>query len=268
MLCAALSVAALEPPPRREVRFGDRTLAIPEPAGFEPVSRLEPELLPLHQSALPAEIRLIDTYVDRENFASVQDGTALALDRHFQLLVVHAVDGAVLSRDDSSRYLHGLEEGINEVQAGAAAAPTSKTTAGDTELDPVSAMRVYHREPWGLFHSAVAATTTFDANGTERPLRLVTSSAVVGVNHQVLNLLSRCIDDGSPSSMQWTRDALRRWATDLRAANPDDPALAASAEPSSRKSREAEALGRLMAGPTMIGLGIALLLALFFWKRR
>jgi hypothetical protein len=92
-------------------------------------------------------------------------------------------------------------------------------------LSGIEYLGVYRREPWGLFFSIKSGLSAGD--GTNQTL--VCGGALVLINYQLMFLYaySQYHDD---SDRHWAEQATSAWADAVRAANPNDPKVGATAQ--------------------------------------
>jgi hypothetical protein len=276
LLCVLALPLAAAPSAVGEYAFGERRLKVPAPEDFEPATVVAPNLMPILASYLPATNRLAETFVDRANVDALAAGTAPALDPYLQLQVLRNVDGVVLSSKDFAAQSSEFERQIEAAMPGLEDEVSRLTESGNAKLadetgvDPQIGfggsryLGVFRREPWGLFYSMQAKVTS-DRDGIRQEMPVTTSGAVVMINHQMMFLYANRYSD-SDEGLVWTRDAVVRWAEDLRRVNPDDPAL----EPQARPLRNGIDWGQALRTGLItaaIAATVALLIGLFSRRR-
>jgi hypothetical protein len=218
------------------VVLGSRSLSIPNPEGFEPLASASPNYIQAAQAYLPATNRLVEAYATPADTKALAQGQAIPLERYFQLQTPRKAEGVVVSAaefaDASKQVEEGFEKSVNNSQ------PLAKqlTEQGNAEMkrltksDPKIALSgigylgAFRREPWGLFFSIKSGLTAED--GTNQVM--VCGGALVLVNYQLMFLYSYS-HYRDESDRRWAEQATSAWADAIRAANPDDPRVAATA---------------------------------------
>jgi hypothetical protein len=265
-LTALLAPAAAADP----VAFGARSLEIPAPAGFVAVAGQMPRYLELSQAYLPAGNRLVEIYHSPADRDAMLQGQDIGLTRYHQLQTLRAFDGKPLSLAEFTAGMAQMETAIQATVENLDTAPLTdagnKALAEQTGDDAAISigdtryLGVFRREPWALFFSTTSQVAISGADGHGGRVLCAGSAALI--NHQLVYLYAYT-DDTGPEARSWAEAAVAGWADAVRAANPDDPAVAARAE-AMRSSLDFPALGR----NTLIGACTGGLLGLFFWLRR
>ena len=219
----------------QEVAFGTRTLKIPNPEGFEPLAALSPRYMQAAQAYLPATNRLVEAYATAADAQALGRGEGATLARYFQLQAPRKADGLPVSESDFIDAGKEIEGGLEKTLKNSDELTTKLTSQGNAEVkrmtttDPkvalsgVSYLGVFRREPWGLFFSIKSGVSAGGANQT-----LVCGGALVLVNYQLLFLYSYS-QYHDEDDRRWVEQATSSWADAVRAANPNDPAVAAKA---------------------------------------
>lgn len=220
--------------------FGSRTLQIPEPAGFVPTAQDVPQFLALSQGYLPAANRLVEIYVTPDDKAAFAGQHAPQLARYLQLQANRSLEGKPVSatgfdeaRDMMEAELEKALGNMDKTAAGLAEQGNEKlqeATGSQAELKfgGVQYQGAFRREPWGLFFtiqsqvSVSGSQVAGDDGGA-----IISAGALVLVNHQILYLYA--FAGQADGARAWAEHAVSDWADALRAANPDDPALASQA---------------------------------------
>jgi hypothetical protein len=234
LLAIAAAGANAEP-----IAFGSRTLQVPDPEGFQPVAKSMPAYIQAAQAYLPPTNRLAEVYVQPTAAAAMAGGRPIALDRYFQLQVFRKLDGVAISPDDFDGAKKEIEDGIDEAMKNSRQTISQLADKGNTEVarttgtDPKVSISgfdylgVYRREPWGLFFTFKAHVAGADSQQGED---LIGAATLVLVNYQAVYLYSYAHYTGD-ADRHWAEQAVSRWADALRAANPDDPAMASKVVP-------------------------------------
>lgn len=228
LLCSAQACAAT-------VQFGSRSLSVPPPAGFEAIAAKAPAYIAAAQAYLPAQNQLLDAYAAPAEVQALAAGRPTELQHYFQLQAPRAFLGKPLAADDFAAGSAEIERGMAQEMQKADALADRLTQQGNaamkrqTDVDPnisLSGIRylgAYRHEPWGMFFSLRSRVA--GPRGSEEQ---VGSGAFALINHQVLYLYAYAPyrDEADRKSIE---QALSAWADALHAANPDDPAVAATA---------------------------------------
>lgn len=213
--------------------FGARTIDVPPPAGFVAVSATVPGLLEVGAANLPPHKRLVEVFVLPSDESALRSGGNATLERLFQIESLRAGDGVLMTEADFAKSMTSLESAFERTlakpgdptraDARADDATLAKAGAGGAvSVDGLEGVGIFRREPWGLFLTTRARTTS--ASGTEQVTR---SSAIVLVNQQVMSLDAyTSADEASSNGRAWSEQAVSEWADAVRAANPDQAALA------------------------------------------
>jgi hypothetical protein len=186
--------------------FGKRTLDIPAPQGFVPVSREAPGYF----ARLPKTsdgVRLVEFYVTPEDKAAVLAGRAPALRRYFELSVRTDLDGLPLA----DGWMGDMREQID-----AALRKNGEPAANARFWSQAARKSATPNTDWGLFFAAQPG----DAHTLE-------AVALVAANHQQVDLGAHAHDLESGADV-WAEQAVFDWALAIRAANPDDPTVVAT----------------------------------------
>jgi len=265
-LTALLAPAAAADP----VAFGARSLEIPAPAGFVAVTGEMPRYHELSQAYLPAGNRLVEIYHTTEDRAALLQGQDIGLTRYHQMQTLRAYDGKPLSAAEFTAGMAEMETAIQGTLENFDTAPLTdagnKALADQTGEDVAISigdtryLGVFRREPWALFFTTTSqvAVSGVEGNGG----RIVCAGSAALINHQIVYLYTYT-DDTGPEARTWAEAAVSAWADAVRAANPDDAAVAARAD-AMQSSLGFPAIGR----NALIGACVGGLLGLFFWLRR
>jgi hypothetical protein len=250
------------------VQFGSRSLNIPSPQGFAPISSVSPQALQIMQAYLPN--RLAEAYATPDDIQKMFIGQKIMLVRYFQLQVLHRADGVSVTKAGFQEILKQIEDepgtSINNVTEEVAPlvqhgnAEVEKITAQNpqTTLSDIQYLGIYRRESWGLFSSMKARFTATSSTNKQ----VIASSAAVLVNHQLLFLYSFS-DFHDEHDRQWSEQALSTWADAVRAANPDDAAVAISTQESAQENPQTATIGELIFG-SMQSFIVWILIVIFF----
>jgi hypothetical protein len=220
------------------IAFGERTLEVPDPPGFVPVSQRLPQFMSLAQAYLPAGNRLAEAWLLPEDVAAMERGEQVDIRRYFQLQVLRKLDGVPVSAAEFAEVGSQLEAGLGEALAEAGKAGDELARQGNAAakrqagVDPqvglggMTYLGTFRREPWALFFTTRADVTV----GSER-VSATAASALAVVDHQVAYLYAYTYEsDAGRFGRRWAQDAVSGWADSVRRANPDDPTLAAKAQ--------------------------------------
>jgi len=239
-------------------QFGPRTLDIPAPADFQPLAAVSPRYIQAAQAYLPATNRLVEAYASAEDASALAQGKATPLARYFQLQAPRKADGIAVSEQDFLDASKEIEGGLEQTLKDSKALTTQLTQQGNAEVkrmtatDPkialsgVNYLGVYRREPWGLFF-----TIKSGVSGAGTSQTLVCGGALVLVNYQLLFLYSYS-QYHDEDDRRWVEQATSSWADAVRAANPNDPAIAKTASHGSGGVMRNALIGALIGG--LIGL--------------
>ena len=242
----ALSIAALAtlalaatPAHAEPTKFGARTLEIPAPAGFVPVSKDVPGYMAFSQAYLPASNRLVEVYGPPASKAAMMAGEEQRLPRYFQLQVLRSVEGQPVSATDFAAATGQMEAEINAQMARADEAAARLSTQGndamrdqtqaEVTIGGVQFHGVYRREPWGLFFTTSTQLSVEEGGRTET-VPMIGANALVLVDHQLMYLYAFA-NANEPDARAVAEKSASAWADAVRAANPDDPEVAARAQP-------------------------------------
>ncbi len=218
------------------VQFGSRGLNIPNPEGFEPLTPVSPRYIQAAQAYLPATNRLVEAYAAPADAKALAQGQAATLSRYFQLQAPRKAEGVVVSAAEFADASKEVEGGLEQTLKNSQPLATQLTEQGNaevkrlTENDPKIALSsigylgAFRREPWGLFFTIKSGLTA--EGGTNQ--MMVCGGALVLVNYQLLFMYSYS-QYRDESDRRWVEQATSAWADAVRAANPDDPKVAATA---------------------------------------
>lgn len=222
------------------VAFGERTLEIPAPGGFVPSAAEVPQFLEVSQGYLPPENRLVEIYVTPDDKAAFVEQRTPLLARYLQLQAARALEGKAISAAGFADARAVMESELEKVLGDAAETAGQLTTRGNDTLQDVTGseatlsvggvryLGAFRREDWGLFFTLESDVTVSGSNiegdvgGT-----VVSAGALVLANHQMLYLYA--FANQADGARAWAQDAVSTWADAVRAANPDDPAVARAA---------------------------------------
>lgn len=251
--------------------FGSRSLDIPAPSGFEPVSRDLPQVFDVSQAYLPAGNRLVEAYIEPDAKAELMAGRPQDLARYFQLQVLRQVDGVSISNEDFAANLAQVEAEIAKL------APTLDKQAADlassgnqavkdqygadanVSLSDVQFDGIFKRAPWGVFFTMGSNVAT--GPGTEK--RVIGGTAIVMVKQQLLYLYCFA-DDSGPDARRWAQQNVVAWAEAIRAANGESSTTDAGAE---AQPGSASRSSGVMRG-TIVGALIGGIVGLMFWLNK
>lgn len=227
LLCCAYVAAA-------SLQFGARSLNVPEPQGFTALSNVSPRYMQLAQAYLPATNRLVEAYATPADAKALAEGRASTLTRYLQLQVPRAAEGTPISEQEftqASKEMEGQFESTMRnskdttddlTKKGNAAVKRATSTDPKVALSGIEYLGVYRREPWGLFFTIKSGVSSGDSNKET----LVCAGALVMINYQLLFMYSYAHYQDS-ADREWVEQAASAWADATRAANPNDPAVAA-----------------------------------------
>jgi hypothetical protein len=211
------------------VRFGDRTVEIPVPqtGQYRALAAVYPQIMTALQSFLPAQVRLVDTYVSNEQYADLALGANKPLNRYFQLQVSRPLEGVPISEAQFGEAQPTILQGIAEV-ANSGMAPLhdqmahgNQAVQAQTGHDPGIALSdtgylgSFRRAAWAVFYSV---KTSVKVAGSETPVPIVMSGSMIDVDGQLLMLNAYSRFSG-PQDLQWTQQAVSAWADAVHAAN-------------------------------------------------
>lgn len=217
------------------VQLGSRSLNIPNPEGFEPLTPVSPRYIQAAQAYLPASNRLVEAYAAPADAKALAQGQSATLARYFQLQAPRKAEGVVVSASEFADASKEVEGGFEQTVKNSQPLATQLTEQGNaevkrmTESDPKIALSsigylgAFRREPWGLFFTIKSGLT---AEGGANQI-MVCGGALVLVNYQLLFMYSYS-QYRDESDRRWVEQATSAWADAARAANPDDPKVAAS----------------------------------------
>lgn len=223
------------------VAFGTRTLEIPAPPGFVTIGKEMPQFLQISQAFLPPDNRLAEIYIAPEDREDLRAAREPPLARYFQLQVGKSVEGKAISADgfaqasgsmesELEKALGSIDEQSKQI-AEKGNQQLKELTGSDAQLEfgQIRYLGAFRREPWGLFFTLGSEVTlTGTDSGDGETGSVVCAGALVLVDHQILYLYAYADDTGA-SAREWVQGALSAWADAVRAANPDDPQVAATA---------------------------------------
>ena len=218
------------------LQFGSRALNIPNPEGFEPLATVSPRYIQAAQAYLPATNRLVEAYATPADAKALAQGQPTSLGRYFQLQTSRKAEGVVVSAAEFAEASKEVEGSFEQTLKNSQPLATQLTDQGNAEVkrltssDPKIALSgigylgAFRREPWGLFFTIKSGLTAED--GTNQVM--VCGGALVLVNYQLLFMYSYS-QYRDESDRRWVEQATSAWADAARAANPDDPKVAATA---------------------------------------
>lgn len=265
---AFVGVAVAGPTP-----FGSRSLDIPAPSGFEPVSKDLPQIFDVSQAYLPPGNRLVEAYIKPEAKAELAAGNPQDLDRYFQLQVLRQVDGVAISNEDFAANMAQVEAEIAKLaptldkQAADLASSGNKAVKdqygadANVSLSDVQYDGVFKRESWGVFFSMGSNVAT--GPGTEK--RVIGGTAIVMVKQQLLYLYCFA-DESGPDARRWAQESVVAWAEAIRVANGESSSSEAAAEPETLAGTPARSSG-VMRG-AVVGALIGGIVGLMFWLNK
>jgi hypothetical protein len=227
LLCCAFAAAAT-------LQFGTRSLNIPEPQGFTSLSAVSPRYMQIAQAYLPATNRLAEAYATAADAKALSEGRAAQLTRYLQLQVPRAAEGTPVSEQEFTEAGKEMEAEFEKTMRNAKDITDKVAEQGNAEIkritstDPKVALSgmeylgVFRREPWGMFFTIKSGVSAGD--GSKQVL--VCAGALVMINYQLLFMYSYS-QYHDTSDREWAEQATSAWADATRAANPNDPAVAA-----------------------------------------
>ena len=214
------------------MNFGSRSLYVPDPMGFEAISKSVPRFMQLAQAYLPPSNRLVEAYVTADDEAALSLGKPIDLKRYFQLQTLKSLDGTAVSNEEFQSAAGEIESGLKqalgdaEKLGGDLAAQGNKAVKDMTTVDPkvsvsgTGYLGIYRREPWGQFFT-IKSKVSAGAESTT----LVASGGIVLVNYQLVFLYAYS-QYKTEGDRQWVQGAVSEWADAVHEANPDDPRAA------------------------------------------
>jgi hypothetical protein len=229
----SLPVAQAEP-----VAFGERTLEVPAPQGFEPVAQDIPAYIRISEGYLPPTNRLVEAYLSRADKAALMAGERRDLQRYFQLQTLRSIDGKPVSAADFGGALGAMEaqiealvpkmarEGAKLVEQGNKTLNETTGSQAEVSMGGPTYHGIFRREPWGLFFTA-SMPISLSEGGTTVTARMVGATALVLVDQQLMYLYAFA-DESEPGAREWAERSLSAWADAVRAGNPARPAPAGS----------------------------------------
>src|SRR5579859_1563953 len=116
------------------VSFGNRSIYIPDPDGFLPLSKPVPRFIQLAQAYLPKNIRLVEVYATPPDTAALEQGTPTELKRYFQLQTAQSTDGVPVSNEDFAAAATQIEQGMRQALGEAASTLDAQTDKGNAEV--------------------------------------------------------------------------------------------------------------------------------------
>jgi hypothetical protein len=244
------------------VAFGSRSIEIPAPAGFQPIANAAPWYLHALEAYQPPTNRLAEIYVLPADATALVNREPKPLERYFLVAALRKLDGVPTSPADFDGAKAQIEDGINHALANSGKALQEIADKGNAEIarrtstDPKLALSglqylgVYRREPWGLFFTMKEHVASADsAQGDD----IIGAASVALINYQVVYLYAYAHDTGD-ADRRWAEQAVSTWADALRAANPDDPALASKAVPLEQGFDWSSVFGKAVIGAVIGGL--------------
>ncbi|MFT3806367.1 hypothetical protein [Arenimonas sp.] len=253
-------------------KFGSRSLDIPDPSGFEPVSKDLPQVFDVSQAYLPPGNRLVEAYIKPEAKAELLAGNPQDLERYFQLQVLRQVDGVSISDEEFAANMEQVEAEIAKLaptldkQAAELASSGNKAVKdqygadANLTLSGVQYDGVFKREPWGVFFSMGSNVAV--GPGTEK--RVIGGTAIVMVKQQLLYLYCFA-DDTGPEARRWVQENVVAWAESIREANGED-ATATGSEAGATAGAGSRSSG-VMRG-AIVGALIGGIVGLMFWLNK
>jgi hypothetical protein len=219
-------------------KFGTRQLEIPEPRGFVPLSTASPRFMELAQGYLPAGNHLLEVYATPADRDVLAGGGGKDLERYLQLQTLRKVEGQPISTGDFAEASKEMESELAKafanigdqasqlMQQGNAASKAKSGVDPQIAASDIGYLGAYRHEPWGMFFSI----STKVSAGAAGPQKMICSGALVLIDHQLAYLYAYA-NFNSAADRTWAQAAVSDWADAIHAANPDDPALEATAEP-------------------------------------
>jgi hypothetical protein len=195
--------------------FAQRTLEIPAPAGFEPVSHELPRYMRSAQDYWPWNNRLVATYVPAADKAALLANQEGQVRRFFQLRVQPGADRVPQDPAKFTEFLDQVEARMTDETKRFNAVGTQ--TNAQVRLGLPAPLGVYRRESWGLFFTT-SNPVVVEVDRRPRKHRLVNASALVQVDGQLLYLFAYA-DATDPNARAWAEANAATWADAIRAAN-------------------------------------------------
>ena len=207
------------------IKFGSRSLHIPRPQGFEPISAVAPAFVQTLQAYNPN--RLAEIYVTPADAKIFSSGQTTDVARYFQLQVARQLDGVEISEEDFREFSKLAETRMRSIVEDNQEVINSQFERGNAKVkrmnskDPqisVSGPRylgIYRREPWGVFFTMKMNVA---AGGDKEQTPIVLSGALVLANRQVMNLISYAVFLDA-SDRKWTEQTVSAWADAVHKAN-------------------------------------------------
>jgi hypothetical protein len=218
--------------------FGKRTLVVPAPSGFDPLSGSAPHVVKAMEAYLPTGTRLVEAYAEPADAAVLARGEGRELARYYQLQVMRKLEGTVLSERDFAESADEIERQLVQAFGQPEDMATALSNQGNARMkrehgvDPhlkiggVQYLGSPRREPWAFFFTLRA---TVSGEGIAS-IPQIGAGALALVDHQLLYLYAYAREDDA-AARAWAEEAVAAWGGRLRAANPSDAALEAEAEP-------------------------------------
>jgi len=228
LLCTLASAAVLQ--------FGTRSLQVPDPDGYAPLSGVAPRYISAAQAYLPSTNRLVEAYATPDQAKELEQGRPAVLTRYFQLQAPRRAEGTIVSETEFSEASKEIEGELEKTMRNSKELADKLTEQGNAEMkrmtttDPKIALNgteylgAFRREPWGLFFTIRSGVSA--ADGSHQTLAC--GGALVLVNYQLLFMYAYA-QYHDESDRRWVEQAVSSWADATRAANPNDPALGAKA---------------------------------------
>jgi hypothetical protein len=254
--------------------FGSRQLEIPAPSGFVRVTPAAPQFHDVMAQYIGQGNRLVETWAPAEEVAALARGEPVALARYFQLQVLRDIDGRPVDAAEFRSSMSAMERQVEQTVKGLRDKVAAQVAQGNEALQAHTGsdvsldigepeyLGVFAREPWALFVATLADVTVAGASTASSTTRVANGSAVVLADHQVLFLYAYA-DYDDADDLAWVKDSVRAWAADVRAGNPDDPAVAAQA----RRGFDTGGVGRAALIGAIIG-GLVAVVAGLARRRR
>ncbi len=258
-LCCAGASRANPEADIQALTFGKRTVHVPPPAGFVALSAREPGVLVQAQAYLPQSNRLVEMY--QPESGEIIDSTGFRT-AYFQLQSLRHMDGVTISTAEFDRLSVETEKELEQAfvkldeLAETMMSKGNDSVQSQTGTDPAIALNgtVYlgrdRKEPWGLFFS-LRSTLSAGEGSAASSAQMAMSGAIVIIDQQQMMLYAYRRFNG-PNDQAWTRDAVSRWADQVRAANPDRLVLKTDARANGWDWRRTAFMG--IAGALVAGL--------------
>jgi hypothetical protein len=217
------------------ISFGQRSIYVPDPDGYVPLSKSLPRFMQVAQAYLPQTNRLVEAYATSPDAAAMEEGKSVALKRYFQIQTLRKTDGVPVSNEEFADAAGEIEKGLRQALGDAASIGKDLTDKGNkevkrmTSVDPQVSLSetgylgIYRKEAWGQFFTV---KTKLSANVMDKSQDLVCAGVIALVNYQIVFLYGYA-NYKNEGDRQWVENAVSEWADQVHGANPDDAKVAA-----------------------------------------